>query len=51
VGAFVRNVLAPPDGADLVGFKEIRYLETDLSDLEFREFLSFLRSSLALPSI
>lgn len=40
IKAFVRQVLAPPPGTRVAGFKEIRYAQ--LSDEEFREMMVFL---------
>ncbi|SNT34738.1 sulfotransferase [Tropicimonas sediminicola] len=40
--AFTRDVLAPPDGTRLTGFKEIRYTADGLTDQAFRGILRFM---------
>ena len=48
VGAFERNVLCPPEGTDVIGFKEIRYafMEED----QFGRLISFVRRFFRRPA-
>ena len=42
INSFVSDVLAPPPGVELLGFKEIRYRLADFSEAEFLDFVWFL---------
>lgn len=48
---FVAEVLTPPDGTQLTGFKEIRYTDDDVTDPQFRAILSFLLGAFDEPRI
>jgi hypothetical protein len=43
--SFVANVLAPPPGARLLGFKEIRYSPLDIPESRFVPYLDFMRTA------
>lgn len=42
IDSFISDVLAPPPGVELLGFKEIRYRLADFSAAEFVDFVGFL---------
>lgn len=49
INSFVSDVLAPPPGVELIGFKETRYRLADFTEAEFSDFLAFLRESFERP--
>lgn len=40
--AFERNVLCPPEGTRITGFKEVRYTDDDVTDAQFRAMLRLM---------
>ncbi|MEO8669170.1 MAG: hypothetical protein ABI399_11680 [Bauldia sp.] len=49
IDSFIRDVLAPPADAELIGFKEIRYTRGQFSDDEFEDFLKFVEGAFDRP--
>ena len=51
VNSFISNVLAPPPGVELLGFKEIRYRLADFTEAEFLDFIAFLGEAFERPCV
>lgn len=49
VQAFIDSALCPPADSELLGFKEIRYTDGEMSDREFSDFLKFITESFPNP--
>ncbi len=49
--AFERNVLAPPPGTRITGFKDIRYTDEVLNDRQFESVLRFLLDNFDDPHV
>ena len=49
IQAFIDSVLNPPADSELLGFKEIRYTDRDMSDREFSKFMTFINESFPNP--
>jgi hypothetical protein len=51
INSFICDVLAPPPGVELLGFKEIRYRLADFTEAEFIDFVAFLGEAFERPCV
>lgn len=49
--SFVQTVLRPPEGTRIVGFKEIRFTDDDVTDDQFRAIMDFMLGAFDEPRI